>query len=543
MSKNKNRRIAALLCAALAALLPAGCAGENPQAVPVANVAEQPPTALPPPEAAPPDSDGVSAPSGQGGLTLSMRVPKTLNPLLNEDATVDRVLRLVFEPLFMLDEKQRPVPNLAEDIHVSEDGLSAEITLRGDAVWSDGRAITAADVAFSLQTIANAGDQTIYKHMAENVASATDAGSRTVRISFHKASGALRYDLCFPVIPRHYYQGETVPDSAVNMSPLGSGMYAADKYTPAKSLSLSVNPNSLREKAFIEKIEVLITPDRETDLHAFNESIIDVVDTDMTEWGRYRGTKEANIAEYAGDTFDFIGFNFQRGLWRDKQARVAVAHAINPEELVESIYLNHAVRAYTPVNPESWVFEPSVQTYAFDLDKAAELYQEQPFSILVNEENAERVKIADSLQENLSKIGMKCFVYQRPFDEYERMLLNREFDLAVCGLSMGVEPDISFAFHSEATPEAGGRNVFSYQDDTMDALLTQAAAATSDIAFTSYLSEVQKLFADELPCVSLAFRKRALLTHERVQGQLRPTIGDSLANINEWVVNAGDEEV
>ena len=41
----------------------------------------------------------IQNPVEGGELVLSMRMPKTLNPLVNEDITVDNILKLIFEPL------------------------------------------------------------------------------------------------------------------------------------------------------------------------------------------------------------------------------------------------------------------------------------------------------------------------------------------------------------------------------------------------------------------------------------------------------------
>ena len=37
-------------------------------------------------------------------LTLSMRIPETLNPLLNREETVDRILKLIYLPLLTFDD-------------------------------------------------------------------------------------------------------------------------------------------------------------------------------------------------------------------------------------------------------------------------------------------------------------------------------------------------------------------------------------------------------------------------------------------------------
>ena len=47
-------------------------------------------------------------------LSLSMRTASTLNPLLNEEETVDSILKIMFEPLIGIDSTYKPSPSIAE---------------------------------------------------------------------------------------------------------------------------------------------------------------------------------------------------------------------------------------------------------------------------------------------------------------------------------------------------------------------------------------------------------------------------------------------
>ena len=65
--------------------------------------------------------DDFTATGGEGTemekedmLTLSMRVPETMNPLLNREETVDRILKLIYLPLLEFDETGKAYPAVAE---------------------------------------------------------------------------------------------------------------------------------------------------------------------------------------------------------------------------------------------------------------------------------------------------------------------------------------------------------------------------------------------------------------------------------------------
>ncbi|MBQ9091892.1 MAG: hypothetical protein IJY52_06460, partial [Anaerotignum sp.] len=58
-------------------------------------------------------------------LTLSMRIPETLNPLLNREETVDRILKLIYLPLLSFDDSGKPAPAVAESWQIGADGKTA----------------------------------------------------------------------------------------------------------------------------------------------------------------------------------------------------------------------------------------------------------------------------------------------------------------------------------------------------------------------------------------------------------------------------------
>ena len=60
-------------------------------------------------------------------LTLSMRIPETLNPLLNREETVDRVLKLMYLPLLAFDETGKAQPALADSWEIGADGKTATL--------------------------------------------------------------------------------------------------------------------------------------------------------------------------------------------------------------------------------------------------------------------------------------------------------------------------------------------------------------------------------------------------------------------------------
>jgi ABC-type transport system substrate-binding protein len=83
-------------------------------------------------------------PRGEQALTLALGSAElTFDPALVRDANSSFLTRQLFRGLVRLDDDLNAVPDLAERIAISDDGLTYTFTLRANAVFHDGKAIDA----------------------------------------------------------------------------------------------------------------------------------------------------------------------------------------------------------------------------------------------------------------------------------------------------------------------------------------------------------------------------------------------------------------
>jgi peptide/nickel transport system substrate-binding protein len=241
--------------------------------------------------------------------------------------------------------------------------------------------------------------------------------------------------------------------------------------------------------------------------------------------------------------FDFIGFNFYHPWLSNKNIRQALAMAYDAEAAVSRIYLNHALRTHSPVNPASWLYDPAVPVYEYDPETARQLLlqaqQEQfnllieqsfPLRILVNQENDERMLIAEGFSASMQGLGLETAVQALPFDDFVSKMEAGDYDIVVGCFYLDVIPDLTFAFHSSG-------NLFNFKDTDLDAMLAAVVTAPSENEHIRLLSEVQRHIAQEIPIISLVFRNSAIITDTRIQGELKPSPWYSLAGVNHWEIN------
>lgn len=93
----------------------------------------------------------------------------TLDPQLVEDMQSARVVNDLFEGLTSEDQHNHPIPGLAEKWEISADGKTYTFYLRPNLKFSDGSPLTAADVVYSYQRIADPKIASPYNFLVSNL--------------------------------------------------------------------------------------------------------------------------------------------------------------------------------------------------------------------------------------------------------------------------------------------------------------------------------------------------------------------------------------
>ena len=160
--------------------------------------------------------------------------PQTFNTLntliLRGDAPVG--LHIIFDTLMVraFDEPDAVYGLVAEGVEISGDRNTYRFFLRPEARWHDGTPLTAADVAFSLNTLKQQGHPLISQTIRE-MAGARAVGDHEVEVTF---TGKQARDLAqtvatLPIISEAYYQTQPF-DQTTMQPPLASGPYRVGKF-------------------------------------------------------------------------------------------------------------------------------------------------------------------------------------------------------------------------------------------------------------------------------------------------------------------------
>jgi ABC-type transport system substrate-binding protein/class 3 adenylate cyclase len=258
-------------------------------------------------------------------LELSLIRPDSYAPGDTYSSESAIVIEQLFRGLLRIDHDLNVVPELAQNMNVSADGLTYLFMLREDACWSDGHPLTAGDFVYSWRKLREERHVTAF--LLDDIASAEALDDWTLEVHLREPRNYFPYVLAshwaYPW-PRH--RADEVgaawrsPETLVGNGPF---MLAAVDDTGAH---LCANPHWRRASGNVGDVHIVY---RERG-----------VEPSLDEWhaGRYdlELAQDAPIA--AADTIaersptlstGFLGFNVGCQPMEDERVRRAFAHAID----------------------------------------------------------------------------------------------------------------------------------------------------------------------------------------------------------------------
>ncbi|SHJ00102.1 peptide ABC transporter substrate-binding protein [Lutispora thermophila] len=483
----------------------------------------------------------------QGGvINIGCIEPKSLNPLLVNSKSYTDVSKLLFNGLVEYDETLKPVLVLADSINMNDAGDKVIIKLKHNIRWSDGEYLTSDDVVYTLDTIKRAG-VSIYKSKLENITSYKALDDYTIEMKF----GGFPYNsldaLTFPIVARH----------STGSMPVGTGPYKVVEYNRLKYMELEPNEYNIQSSMpYISKIRVNFIKDIDSFDSAFETGQIDMINTSSYDWEKYKESRDVNTYEYVSTDYEFISLNFNNPILSDKNVRRALMYGINRTSITEKHLLGNAVVTDTPIRHGSWLYSEdedkymynkaeaqySINNAGFALNEDTKIFerevegkkQQLRLRLITNSENDYRVKAAEDIKNNLEDIGFVIDVEIMNFENLMGRINKKDYDMALVGINFSPEIDLYNFFHSSQISR--GMNYGGYVNPRMDLLLEQSKKTLStENKYVNY-QEIQRIIKDDLPIISLFYKKYALVMRNKVRGEIIADSENLFRTINHWYI-------
>ena len=490
-----------------------------------------------------------------GQLNIACIEPNSFNPINVKNTSYQDIMSLFFNGLFEYNENMQIMPVMAKEIEIDEKTGKSVLKLKDDIFWSDGNKVTTKDIKFTMDMLKKSPDSIYHKNISR-IMNYKIIDEETININFAKPYYNLVEQLCFPVIPNHIY---SLKDNSV---PVGTGPYKVTDYQKLKYMILEPNERYWHEETpFIEKIKVIFVDDKYAFDPFFQSGEIDLLHASSYDWEKYKEQKDINTIKYISDGFEFILVNHNNEILKDKAVRQALMFGINKRAIVDKHMLGHAVLTDTPIKPGSWLddgvgikYNYSKMEVQYMLNNAGFSYNDNTrvfeketdgkkqalrFTMITNKENDYRVKTAEDIKKYLEESGIIIDLEIVPFEEVEKAIKTKKFDLAFTGVNMKTD----YISYLHSSPQIGDKNYGSYANEDIDDLINDIIMNQnkSNVLIDDY-RRIQEIIRDDLPFLCLFYKENALVMRSKVSGTIKPDSTNLFRTVNTWYIVQSEAE-
>ena len=480
----------------------------------------------------------------------------TITPLVSQDVYASNVQSYVQESLLSRNPDTLEWQGLlARSWEIGEDGLTIAFRLRDGVTFSDGRPLTAADVAFTFAFIMNEAIAAPRdRAYLEKVESVEATAPLEVVFRFREPYfDALALAGGMAVMPRHFYEPYLEEPATFNESKgllLGSGPYRlADPkaWTPDLGIvELQRNPRYWGPAApSFDRILWKVIENDSARLTTFRNREIDAYTARPREYRGLRDdpalTEQARSFEFMNAVagYSYIGWNQRRGgeptRFADRRVRQAMTWLTDRSRIIDEIMLGYAEPAVSPFSPRSRQHDPAIEPRPYDPDRAAALLAEagfrdrdgdgvledaagEPFEfeLVYYQENDDTERIVLFLKDLYARAGVHLKPAPAEWSVMLALLGTRDYDAITLGWTSGVETDVYQMFHGSQT-EDGGDNFVHFKHAVLDRLVDEARATVREEERMPLWQAVERIFHEEQPYTFLMRRKTLAFVDRRIR--------------------------
>jgi peptide/nickel transport system substrate-binding protein len=460
------------------------------------------------------------------------------------------IFSLIYDTLYELNLDGSYSLSLAESVDVSADGKVWTFKIREGVQFSDGMPLTAADVAYSFNLYASHPEEYVfmpaYTEFFESVVAEPD---NNVVITFTETLPNTESQLYgLYVLPKHIW--EAMQDPTVSELPLessvGSGPFQLVEYVKGQFIRLQANPNHYSGAPKIGGIEFRIYTDISALITAISEKEVDLIASlpldAVTALDGVSGVQVVAAPPVAPSVSDIImnqiapencpldagGMCTGHPALQDRNVRLAMAHAVDKQRLIDEIMLGLADPGMTliPTGLGSF-YNSSIKDYEYDLEQANKLLddagymdsnqngvREMPdgsrdltFRLQWPDSNQYARTEAELLRLMWAQIGIDVVMEQVDSD----LLTERccpAFDYDVLLWEWESDPDPNFLLSVMLTDEIpSGFNESGYSNPEYDQLYTQQATEMDDESRRGLIWRMQDIVHEDVVYIIPFYQK------------------------------------
>ena len=493
-----------------------------------------------------------ATPSGEQVLRITGPVEPiaTIDPALARDVTASFFSRLLFRGLTRLDDSLAPVPELAERIEISADGLVYRFVLREGVAYHDGRPIVASDVVASLTrslSPATAGGDMeriggpTYLSDIDGATAVTAGESDTLRGARVVDDRTLELRLA---APRATFLMKLASPAAAVVDPIqvasgpdwwqtanGSGPFRVDAFVPEERLDLVAFDDYAAGPPTLRGIEMRLGPTAANAFNLYQAGEIDVTAVPLS-------SIDAVLDPLAGTADDlsvvpmlstsYIALRTDEPPLDDPAVRRALTLAFPRGQLAEAGFAGHKLPADGLLPPGLLHRDWPTALPAYDPKAAKAVLAESRYPVGTEMPPIQIYGLgafgAETLRDTAGEtLGIEIDVVELEWPDFYLRLARRElpaYELLWVADYPDPESFLWSLFASESPDNFTG-----YANPAFDALLTEAAATLEPDARADLYDRAHRLLIDDGVVLPLLHDIRYTLSRPEVKGLVVTQLG------------------
>ncbi|PEA54158.1 peptide ABC transporter substrate-binding protein [Bacillus pseudomycoides] len=483
-------------------------------------------------------------------VTISEEIP-SLDTAKSMNGTSAHVMQNIFEGLYVLDEKDTPVPGVAKSFEKSTDGKTYIFHLRKDAKWSNGDAVTAHDFVYSWQRTVNSQTASQYAYMLFYIknAEAINKGALavdqlgvkaiddvTLEIQLEKPTPYFLNLLTLPIyLPQHksFVEGK---GSKYGLEPEGmiyNGPFVLSEWKHEQEFKLKRNDTYWdKNNVKLEEINFHIVKDTATAVNLYETGSIDRAPINSSFVDKYKGKRDFYTTK--DPAIAMLRFNQQNSALANTKLRQSLSMALNKEDVVNH-FLNNGATAAEGLIPEGYKNEKNGKDFrkengdlaVYNVEKAKALWKDAKKELGVEQitlefltfeqdqakQTAEYIK--GELEKNLQ--GLTINIKSQPFKQKLQLEQTGQYDISMVVWGPDYKDPISYL---ELFTTANLNNKMSYSNKRYDELIN---SAKNDLALDEQkrwkaMQEAEKILLEDAAIAPLYHTGSAYVQKEYVKG-------------------------
>jgi peptide/nickel transport system substrate-binding protein len=442
----------------------------------------------------------------------------------------------IYEPLVFVNtlKNDQTSPWLATKWAWSNGNKTLTFTIRDGVKWSDGQAMTAADVAFTYNLLKKNAALDL-NSVWSVLTSVAQQGTNQVVMNFKSAAVPYFYYIAdqTPIVPQHIWSTIKDPVHYADAKPVATGAYQVNPCTP-QNITLTANKNYWQPG--LPKVAKVLYP-----AFTSNDPANNYLATGQAQWGsQFIPNIDAFYAKKSPDHHYWFPPTAQVSLFPnlkvapldDQTVRQALAYAVdrNKASSIGEYGYEPAGNQMGVVTPtfESWVTPEakSANVYKYDPAKVASLLEgdgyhkgsdgiyvsasgkKLSFHVIDIGDYSDWVASVQTLVQTAKAAGIELIPDNLSSDDYDNKLFNGQFDIAYYAETGGPAPYYEmrqWLYSANGAPigQQASSNFERYSDPQTDALLDQYGATTDQNQQKQIIGQLEQTMLTKVPVIPI----------------------------------------